>query len=255
MRAEHREVVVIGGGISGLTAAWHLKRAGKEPCLIEASPDVGGCTRTEERNGFLLERGPFNVMVRDPAFEALVEDLSNEVRVVTASRAARRRYIYRRGKLHIVPTNPVALATTKLLSLRGRLRLLSGLMLSRRASPFEETIEQAATRRFGSEVADAMVSAVISGVYAGDIRKLILGACFPSVARIDREAGSLIGYGLASALKSFGKRKDRPRRRWRGFVSFEGGLGALTQALGRRLVWDLRTLCRVQRIERTNDGH
>lgn len=83
-----RDVIVIGGGISGLTTAWHLKRAGVDTCLLEANHTVGGCTRTERREGFLLEKGPFNVMVRDPAFEELLVALSDKLSVVSASPAA-----------------------------------------------------------------------------------------------------------------------------------------------------------------------
>lgn len=246
------QVIVVGGGISGLTAAWHLKQAGVDVALIERESTVGDCTRTESRDGFLLEKGPFNVMVRDPAFEALLEGVSDRVSVVRASHAARKRFIYRRGKLHAVPTNPVALATTGLLSVGSRLRLMSGMLLSRRAGSGEETIEQVATRRFGREVADTMVSAVISGIFAGDIKKLSLEACFPVVGRIDREARSLIGYGLASAFK---KKKGKHRRRWRGLVSLDGGLGALTGALGEALGSDLRTSCTVDDLRSTDEGY
>ena len=95
-----RDVIVVGGGISGLTAAWHLKQAGVDVCLLEAAAEVGGCTRTERRDGFLLDKGPFNVIVRDPTFQALLEALGDDTRVVTADRAARKRYLYRRGRLH-----------------------------------------------------------------------------------------------------------------------------------------------------------
>lgn len=255
MGTEPRQVAVIGGGISGLTAAWLLKKAGVDVCLLEAAPVVGGCMRTDRRDGFLLEKGPFNVMVRDPAFESLLDDVSDDVAVVSADRAAKRRYIYRRGRLCALPGNPIALATTKLLSLRGRLRLITGLIASRRGGPFEETLEQAATRRFGQEVADTFISAAISGIYAGDIGKLTLKACFPNVARIDREVRSIIGFGFGKALGSMRNRKKRRPHRWRGLVSFDGGLGALSDALGKRLGPDLMVGCQVCRIERTSVGH
>lgn len=248
-----REVIVVGGGISGLTVAWHLKKAGVDVCLLESDPTVGGCTRTDRRDGFLLEKGPFNVIVRDPTFEALLDDFAKEVRVVTASPAARIRYIYRHGRLHAVPTNPIALATTRLLSFGARCRLLIGLVRSPRGGACEETIEQVAARRFGQEVADTLVSAVISGIFAGDIGKLNLRACFPSVADVDAQAHSLIGYGLRSAFRSGKKKKHR--RRWRGLVSIDGGLGALTSALGERLGADLLTGCTAEEVAVANGGY
>ncbi len=251
MNTTDYEVLIVGGGISGLTAAWHLKRAGVHVGLLESQPTVGGCTQTHERDGFLLEKGPFNVMVRDPSFEDLLSDLSDQVGVVSASLTARKRFIYRGGKLHLVPTNPISLATTRLLRPGSRARLMAGMVMSKRSGDTEQTIEQAASRRFGPEVADTMVSAVISGIFAGDIRKLSANACFPSVSGIDASARSLIGYGLASAFR---KKSKRPRR-WRGLVSIDGGLGALTAALGKSLGPDLRSGASVRQVRETPNGY
>ena len=252
MIAGTRKVVVVGGGISGLTIAWHLKKAGVDVCLLDADSAVGGCIRTQPRDGFLLEKGPFNVMVRDPSFEDLLLAVADEVPVVAASDVAKKRFIYLNGRLIAVPTNPVALMTTGLLSLGGRLRLMRGLLVSGRAGRTEETIDQAATRRIGRQAADNLVSAAISGIFAGDAKKLSLSACFPAVGRIDAKATSLIGYGLSAALRK--KKGDRPKRRWRGLVSIEGGLGALTDALGQALGGDLLSGCRVESVTPRVDG-
>ncbi len=255
MREEQRDVVVVGGGISGLPVAWHLHNAAVDVCLLEAGGAVGGCTRSESRDGFLLEKGPFNVIVRDPAFEALLEGVASEVTVVTASPAARRRYIYRRGRLFTVPTNPISLATTGLLSIGGKWGLMAGLLASRRGGEAEETIEQVAIRRFGKNVSDTLISAVIAGIFAGDIRKLSLQACFPFVAEIDQRARSLIAYGLVKALGSKGGKKGRKKRRWRGLVSIDGGLGTLTETLGRALGPNLMTDCRAETVREVDDGY
>ena len=125
MWREERDIVVVGGGISGLTVAWHLNRGGADVSLIEADSEVGGAIRTESRDGFLLEKGPFNVMVRDPAFERLLDGLADRVTVVTASDKAKNRYIYRHGRLHAVPTGPFA-GGVRRLDARFTMALASG---------------------------------------------------------------------------------------------------------------------------------
>ncbi len=251
MNAARFDTVVVGGGISGLTAAWRLHQAGVNVGLIEASEQVGGCTRTERRDGFLLEKGPFNVMVRDPSFEELLGGVAGEVRVVTAAKSGRRRYIYRGGKLFAVPSHPLALLTTGLISFGARCRLIRGLFFSRAAGSSEETIAEVATRRFGREVAETLISAAVSGILAGDIDKLSLAACFPNVARIDSEVTSLVGYGIR---RIFASRKRKRPPQWGGLVSCDEGLGALTQTLGTRLGDRLLSGWRVGVIDASGDG-
>ena len=250
-----RETIVIGAGVSGLSAAWYLKNAGVDVALLEADTAVGGCMRTEQRDGFLLEKGPFNVIIRDPAFEEVLTELSEELTVITADRAARARYLYRKGRLMLVPTGPVGLVTTPLLSFGGKLRLLRGLLASRRARQ-ECTIEDFAVRRCGREVSDTLVSALISGIVAGDIRKLSVNACFPSLTGFDRKARSPLGYGVSKAVRAmFGRGEKRRRRKWRGLVSIDRGLGALSEAMAKPLGEDLTTGCRVETVSIGENGY
>ncbi len=248
------DVVVLGGGISGLTAAWCLKKAGASVRLIEAGRTVGGCTQTERRDGFLLEKGPFNVVVRDPTFEDLLDDLSNDVRVIVADRDANKRYLLRAGRLHAVPSNPAAMLTTPLLGFASRCRLIGGLVASKRATASEQTIEQAAIRRLGREATDTFVSSAVAGIFSGDISKLSLQACFPSVAKFDREARSPLLFGLRTALRSRRRGRSKRPRRWRGLISLDGGLGALTGALGNRLGDDCMTDRSVESVRRVELG-
>ncbi|MCH7870412.1 MAG: protoporphyrinogen oxidase [Planctomycetes bacterium] len=245
-----KDVIVVGGGISGLTAAWHLGNAGLDIALLEATKSVGGVMQTHYRDGFLLERGPFNIMVRDPAFEDLLGAISDRVNVVSADKSAQARFIYRHGRLIKVPTGPLALMTSPILSLRGKCRAIMGLFLSRRGAETDYTLEEFAVRRFGREVADTMLSAVISGILAGDISKLSAKACFPALGRFDRISRSPLGYELSRLFAGEKKRK----RRWKGLVSFDRGLGAIGDAIAVRLGDNLIANCRVDSIARAAGG-
>jgi oxygen-dependent protoporphyrinogen oxidase len=250
-----RDVVVVGGGISGLTAAWHLRRGGADVALIEAQQRVGGSIQTEQRDGFLLEQGPFNVIVRDPAFEELLTALGDRINVVTASEAARKRYIYRHGRIHAVPTGPVRLFHTPLLSFGGACRAMRGLCVSRRGGGADTTIAEFAERRFGAEVADTLVSAAVAGILAGDTRRLSAYACFPVLKDFDMHSFSPLGRTLRRVPRMIRKRRDpKLRRKWRGLVSLDRGLGGLCAALADELGANVYTGCRLRAIH-MRDGN
>lgn len=249
------ETLVIGGGISGLTAAYRLHEADHDVGLIEAGEAVGGATRTVARDGFLLEQGPFNVIVRDPAFANLLEDLQGEIEVVTANPAAKTRFLYKNSEIHPVPSNPGALFGSKLLSASAKRRMVRGLLWSKPGQREDESIEDVAVRRLGREATDTLVSAMIAGIYAGDISKLCLNDCFPTVGAMDREARSLPLYMMTGGVSKHSKAPKGKKRRWKGLVSLAGGLGSLSDALARPLGDNLMTQARVDRIEATADGY
>ena len=236
MNTKTADILVIGGGITGLTTAWHLHKAGRDVHLLEARDHVGGAIRTEERDGFLLEKGPFNVIVRDPAFEALLDDFADAVTVVTASDQAKNRYIYRHGRLMPVPTGLLQLLSTPLLSAGAKARLIRGLLISQRGKEPNTTLDEFASRRFGPEVADTLVSAAIAGILAGDIRTLNAYACFPVLEDFDRKSFSPLGRTLRRVPQMISKRRSPAKgRRWKGLVSLDRGLGALVDAMAHRL--------------------
>jgi oxygen-dependent protoporphyrinogen oxidase len=246
-----REVIVVGGGITGLSTAWRLREAGVDVALIEANDGVGGCMRSEHRDGFILEKGPFNVLVRDPSFRAMLETCSNEVEPRVAADDAQRRYLLRHGALYEVPTGPGPLVRSPLLSARAKLRMLTGMLLSRRARTDEPTIAEAATRRLGPEVAETFISSIVAGVFGGDSRALSLKACFPKAWRFDQEQRSPLLYeiGVLRERKREAARAEGPPP-IKGLVSFDGGLQSLPDWLASRLGEGLVTGCRVERVER-----
>lgn len=250
-----RDIVVIGGGISGLVAAWQLKKAGRDVCLVEAEDQVGGCMRTERREGFLLEKGPFNIIARASAFHQLLDDFDDQVRIVPASKESKSlRYVLRGERLIEVPSGPLSLMTTPLFSFRAKRRLIRGLFSSPPATEKEETIDQVATRRFGPEVAQFVVDPLISGIFAGDSRELSFKACFPSIAEVDRNVGKPLRFMRRRAKEA---RKDgsddHPRER--GLISFQDGLETLPRAIGRRLGRRVRTSWPVEAIEVVDRGY
>ena len=101
-------VVIVGGGISGLALAHGLRSRGVEVTLLEAGPSLGGNIQTRSRDGFITEAGPNSFVDREPTLRQLAASLGLEGRIRTADPAAKRRYIYTRGKLRAVPSSPPA---------------------------------------------------------------------------------------------------------------------------------------------------
>jgi oxygen-dependent protoporphyrinogen oxidase len=252
----HHDVLVVGGGISGLVTAWRLKDTGADVGLIEAADGVGGAMRSEHRDGFILEKGPFNVLVRDDAFHDLLDACADKVRPIAAADEADARYVLKGGVLHKVPTGPGPLIPSPLLSFSAKLRALTGMLISRRADLDEPTIDQVAERRLGREVADVFISSIVAGIFGGDSRKLSLKACFPNAWRFDQDCRSPLLYEMKVLREKKRKAQAEPRRAARkGLISFDGGLQSLPNWLARQLGDGLVTKCPIESVERTMDGY
>jgi len=221
--------IVVGGGLSGLTAAFRLSRAGADVVLLEATGRAGGVMRTEERKGYLLEAGPNTVRFTAP-LQDLIEELGLRDETLLAN-PGMPRYIDFDGKLHELPATPLSLAGTRLLSAAGKLRLLSEPF--RRSGPGgDESVRDFVARRLGPEVADRLAEPFIAGIFAGDASELSASAIFPALVEWERKRGSLLA-GAFAQLREARSSPSRPRPR--GLLTFRRGLETLPRALARSL--------------------
>ncbi|HEY8494866.1 MAG TPA: protoporphyrinogen oxidase, partial [Myxococcota bacterium] len=189
------EVVVVGAGAAGLAAATALRAAGREVVVLEAAARAGGSAWTETDAGYRFERGA-NTLRLGPATLAFLRAAGLEARLLAASPASRERFLLRAGRLVPVPLSPLALATTPLLSARGKLRLLAEPFV-RRGDPTGESVAEFTARRLGREALEALVGPFLTGVYAGDERELGAEAVFPSLVDAERRSGSIVRGLLA----------------------------------------------------------
>ncbi len=240
--------IVIGAGLAGLVCARSLTANGEDVRVLERSDRPGGVIRTERREGFLLEMGP-NTVRPTPELLRLVRDLGLESEVLLSD-SRLPRYIDWNGALHEVPSSPLSLARTPLLSRRGKLRL-AGEPFVRRASLSAppETVRAFFSRRLGSEVADRVIAPFVSGIFAGDAGRLSAADAFPALARGERLRGSLFATAIGAMRK-----RDRSVPRVRGLLSFRNGLETLPRALGAALGPRLETGTAVESISPGNGG-
>ncbi|MFO7767569.1 MAG: protoporphyrinogen oxidase [bacterium] len=198
-----QRVAVVGGGITGLTTALKVRDLTRgegretEVLVLEASDRLGGNIRTSREEGFTMEWGPNGYLDNAPETSALVGRLGLEGQIQKADESAAKRYLYRDGQLHLLPTGPLSFLTSPVLSLPGRLRVFLEPFARGRPEDEDETIYAFASRRIGSEAARILIDAMVSGVYAGDIHELSLKSTFPKMYAMESEHGGLVRALLA----------------------------------------------------------
>lgn len=217
-------IAVLGGGISGLAAAYHLGRCGHEVVVFEARLRPGGNIRTEEVDGCRVEWGPNGFLDNEPATLELVAELGLEGRLVRARDTAARRFVYRAGRLREIPRKPPHFLTSDLLPLGARLRALLEPFTPRPEPNHDESVHDFARRHLGRGVAEVLVDAMVTGVFAGDPRRLSLKSAFPKLHALEAEHRSLL---LGAKGRGFGPPGT--------LTSFDHGLQVLVDALAERL--------------------
>lgn len=259
---EHRSVAVVGAGITGLVAAYELRRLGIDVTLYEASPHAGGNIRTTHDDGFLAEHGP-NSFVTSAPVEALLAKLDLLDDVVEANPSANKRYVVRGGQLVPFPLSPSTMLRTKLFSFRAKLRVLLEPLVARGASVDDESVASFVRRRLGREVLEFAVDPFISGIFAGDPETLSMAHAFPRVHNLERTYGS-ISKGLMA------QRRDAKRARASlgtnastmgsvastssaRLISFVDGMQTLPDALEASLTGTLRLGCPARLLHRDNE--
>jgi oxygen-dependent protoporphyrinogen oxidase len=227
------KLVIIGAGISGLTAAYRLRQRlpAVEVTALEARARPGGTVWTERLDGFQIEAGPNGFLDTKPATVDLCRDLGLEGRLLPASEvAARNRYLFLDGKLRPLPSSFTSFLRSNLLSWRGKLGLLLERFRRPRLDGADESVSAFVRRRAGP-TAGLLADALVTGIYAGDSSLLSVRASFPRLVAFEREHGSVL-RGMAHAARQ--RRHEgapRPGRMW----SFREGLRLLIETLSARL--------------------
>ncbi len=254
-----KRVVIIGGGISGLAAAYHVaahKKPGAfEVVLLEAGSRTGGIVLTENRDGFLLERGPDSFISEKPAAVELVKRLGLESQLIETNAQHRRSFIARDGRLRLVPEGFQLLAPTRLwpfitsdiFSWSGKARMALDLLLPRRNQncQSDESLASFVTRRLGREALERMAQPMVGGIYTADPEQLSLKATLPRFIDLEQSDRSLI-LGMMRRAKL---QAGTSGARYGLFLSFDRGMQVLTDSLCARLPdTTLRLNSRVKRL-------
>lgn len=247
-----KSVGIIGGGITGLTAAYRLRQQGLAVTVYEASPRVGGVIQTTRRDGFLAEHGPNTLLETSPLIGALIRDLGIEDRRLYSDPAAHRRYSVRGGQPVEIPATARGFFRSPLFSLRAKLRLLLEPLAPVAPASRDESIAAFVRRRLGQEFLDYAINPFVAGVYAGDPEQLSVLHAFPKLHAIEQRYRSLfLGQYLGARER---KRSGEISKQDAKKVSFTNGLQTLTDALRDDLAENLRLKTAVRSVARTPGG-
>jgi oxygen-dependent protoporphyrinogen oxidase len=228
------KVVIIGGGITGLTAAFRLQQstADLDVTLLEATNHLGGVIGTENYEGCVLEWGPDSFLSRKPRGIGLCEELGIARELVGRDPRHAKTFVLRNGRLHplpegltgLIPTNLEALSSSALLTKAAQERLAQEPTIPPKPAGSDESVAQFITRRLGQEALDNLIEPLMAGIYAGQVDQLSLAATFPQLRQLELKHRSLL-KGLANQPGAANDSDHPP------FVSFPGGMARLVARL------------------------
>lgn len=242
-------IAVLGGGISGLTAAYALMCQGHQVVVLDRGATPGGRIHTEQRDGFLVEHGPNSMISPAPGAEELIASLGLGGERIDKGSGVRHRYLVRGGRAHALPLDPLGFFSSGFFSLRGRLRMLAEPFVRR--GPHDESVAAFVRRRFGQELLDYVFDPLVGGIYAGNPENLGMSALLPRLKQLEQRYGSVVRGVAAKALAGMDPRFD-PRRR--NLFSFEQGMASLPRKLAATLGARLWSGVRVEGLRAEADG-
>lgn len=249
-------IVVVGGGISGLAAAHRLLELGQtNVTLIEASGRLGGTIQTENRDGFLIERGPDSFISEKPEALELAKRLGLESQLIQTNEKYRRSFIVRNRRLRPVPEGFQLLApsrmwpflTSDIFSVAGKMRMAADLFVPRKGTngTQDESLASFVRRRLGQEALERMAQPMVGGIYTADPETLSLRATLPRFLEMERKHRSLI---LAMLRQGQAQKGGTSGARYSLFLSFDRGMQVLVDALA-QVNADIRLNTRAERLK------
>jgi protoporphyrinogen/coproporphyrinogen III oxidase len=260
-------VIVIGGGITGLTAAYQLRELAAsremplEETLLERSEHLGGALESIPREGFIFETGADSFLAEKPEARELAKRLGLEAELIPTRAEFRRTMVVRAGRLVEVPEGFSLMAPSRLgpvlrselFSPLGKLRIALEPFIPARRDGGEESLASFVTRRLGREVLDRVAQPLAGGIYTADPERLSITATMPRFVEMERRYGSVC-KGLRAVERARGAAaKLDSGARWSLFLSLRSGVGAMPAAIAAKLAGAIRSATEVRSIVREGD--
>ncbi|MDF2903209.1 MAG: protoporphyrinogen oxidase [Bacillus sp. (in: firmicutes)] len=247
MFEEKQKVVIIGGGITGLSTAYYLQKHAAdhnlpfEVKLIEATHRLGGKIQTVVKDGYVIERGPDSILERKKSVSRLAKEVGIDKELVNNSSgksfvlANESLFPMPGGSIMGIPTELGPFITTRLFSVMGKMRAAADLIIPRSCAKEDQSLGHFFRRRLGDEVLENLIEPLLSGIYAGDIDRLSLMSTFPQFYQVEQKHRSLIlGMRKSAAVES--KNISNSSSKKGMFVTLSTGLQSLIEATEAKLL-------------------
>ncbi|MFZ3072254.1 MAG: protoporphyrinogen oxidase [Thermodesulfobacteriota bacterium] len=264
-------MVIIGGGIAGLSTAYslieHSRLKGVKDLhitLIEKSSGLGGNIKTENIDGFLVEGGPDCFLSEKPWAMELIKRLGLETSLLPTRKPRGKTFVYHKGKLHLlpegvilmVPTRMIPLAFSSLISIQGKLRMALEFFIPKRKEKTDESLGDFVRRRLGKEALDKIAEPLVAGVHAGDPETMSVRASFPKFVELEENHGSLIRGMLARMKAMRAHTKPGVKSNITMFMTLRHGLTELISAIVSKLEGvEIKTGIKVKGVLKKGNGY
>ncbi len=250
-----RDVVILGGGISGLATAYHLQELAKKEkiglnlTILEREKRIGGKILSHREDGFLCEAGPSAFLDNKPEAPKLADALN--LKPSPSMHAAKKRYILLGGRLRLVPESFGSFLRSDILSIKGKIRVLMELF-TKPSKEEDESIADFGRRHLGGEAQKKLLDSIIAGIYAGDTEELSVKSCFPVMIALEKEGNGSLLRAMFKRMKKAKKDKKVRATPTGNLTSFKEGMESMIEALASSLDAQIYAGKTVSEVNRKN---
>ena len=236
---KHLPLLILGGGISGMGAAFKAQQQGKKFLLLEARPQLGGCLRSFEKDGHTLDIGANSCAISED-FEHFLAAIGLEKHVLKATSLSKKRYLFHYGKVVSVGGLKDIFGASWL-SFKGKVRFATE-PFRKKGTPEDESVASFLSRRIGPEATEKLVDPVLGGIYAGNIHYLSAATVLEKFKKGEQENGSM--------LRTVFKDPPKPRN----LISIQGGFGAIATAFEKKFSSQVQCSTEILKVVKTSEG-
>ncbi|MDP4114902.1 MAG: protoporphyrinogen oxidase [Bacteroidota bacterium] len=248
-----KQIVIIGGGISGLATAYWFKKNNYDVVVLDKNKEPGGVMESVTNNGFMFDRGPNSGLEVTPLIKQIVDEIGMSDQFIYADSTGDKRYILRNNILHALPMKPNLFLATKLFSWKGKLRAMAEPFVKRSKDGYYQSLAEFVSRRLGKEFLDYAINPFVAGVYAGNPEELSVKSAFPKLYALEEKYGGI----FVGAIKTARARKKSPEtaKQSAKMFSFKNGMQSFPAGIAKYLGNLVNLNCDVSGVYKTETGY